>query len=135
MKIPHYMAYVLGPVFILGETARRGLAYFSVNITTMVEDYSAGIFLLIAAVWWSKKYAGAPAVMAAAWGYLTGGMLVPFFAHLEAWLRGTTFRPDHPHDDLHAVIVKGIIWGLCLVCLAITLRNAGVGRRRTDMAG
>ncbi|MFI8608112.1 hypothetical protein ACIGFL_07225 [Pseudomonas sp. NPDC077649] len=128
------MAYVLGLVFIIGETSRRGFAYFSVNITTMVEDYSAGIFLLTAALWWSKKYAKAPALMAAAWGYSAGGMLVPFFAHLEAYVRGATFRPDHLHEDLNAVIAKGIIWGICLACLVITLRNGDVGRQRADMA-
>ncbi len=39
MKVVYYLAYVMAAVFILGETVRRGLSYFSINATTMVEDY------------------------------------------------------------------------------------------------
>ena len=54
MKIAHYMAYVMSFVFIIGETSRRGFEYFSVNATTMVEDYLCGILLLTAAIFWSN---------------------------------------------------------------------------------
>jgi hypothetical protein len=50
-------------------------------------------------------------------------MFVPFFAHLEAFLRKETFRIDHPHEDLNSVIIKGVIWGICLVCFVITMRS------------
>ena len=43
------MAYAMGAIFILGETARRGLDYFAINATTMLEDYGSGILLLLAA--------------------------------------------------------------------------------------
>ena len=132
MKIAHYMAYVMSFVFIIGETSRRGFEYFSVNATTMVEDYLCGILLLTAAIFWSKNYVKAPSLMAAAWGYATGGRFVPFFAHLEAYTQGVTFRVDHPHEDLNSVILKGVIWGICLVCLVITLRNSEIGSHRTD---
>jgi hypothetical protein len=42
MKIVYYLAYVLAAVFLLGETARRGLSYFSINATTMIE-YRRGV--------------------------------------------------------------------------------------------
>jgi hypothetical protein len=61
--------------------------------------------------------------MAAAWGFATGSMFVPFAAHLEAWLRDETFRPDHPHTDIASIILKGVIFAICLVCLVVTLRN------------
>jgi hypothetical protein len=110
-------------VFIAGETLRRGLSSFSVNATTMVEEYVCGVLLLSAAVFWHQKRPVAPKLMAVAWAYATGGMLVPFFTHLEAWLRGATIRPDHPHEDVQSIILKGVIWAICLVFLIVTLRS------------
>jgi hypothetical protein len=123
MKIVYYMTYVMSFVFIVGETSRRGLDYFSINATTMVEDYLCGALLLLAAIFWSKKYQLAPKLMLAAWAYGTGGMFVPFFAHLEAWLRGVTFRVDHPHAEIESVVLKGVIWAICLTCFIVTLRS------------
>jgi hypothetical protein len=123
MKVVYGLTYVMAFVFLVGETARRGIGYFSINATTMIEDYLCGAFLLLAAFVWFKKAAIASPLMAAAWGYATGGMFVPFAAHLEAWLRDETFRPDHPHADTASIIIKGTIWVICLGCLIVTLRN------------
>jgi hypothetical protein len=91
----------------------------------MFEDYSCAVILLLAEWFWFKQSPTAPRWMAAAWGYATGGMFVPFFAHLEAFLRGTTVRPDHPHTDVGSIVTKGIIWAICLVCLVVTVRKEG----------
>jgi hypothetical protein len=123
MRYAYYMTYVMAAVFIVGETARRGIGYMAVNATTMFEDYCGGILLLLAARYWHKRHDMAPALMTAAWGYATGGMFVPFFAHLEAFLRGATFRADHPHGDVNAVIAKAVIWALCLSCLIVSVRS------------
>jgi hypothetical protein len=123
MKVTHYMAYIMSIVFIVGETSRRGFEYFSINASTMFEDYFCGILLLTAAILWSKKNPKAPKFMIAAWAYATGGMFIPFYAHLEAYLRGATFRADHPHDDLNSVILKGTIWSICLIFFFITMRS------------
>jgi hypothetical protein len=132
MKVVYYLTYVMAFVFLAGETARRGIGYFSVNATTMIEDYSCGALMLLAAWVWFKGYDRALQIMTAAWAYATGGMLVPFAAHLEAWLRAETFRPDHPHTDTTSIILKGIIWAICLVCLIVTLRAQ---RSRPAVAG
>ena len=121
MKIVHIVAYIMAFVFIIGETSRRGFDYFSINATTMVEDYLCGALLLWAALFWSQKHKMAPQLMTGAWAYATGGMFVPFFAHLEAWLRGETFRVDHPHTDIGSVVLKGAIWAICLACFTVTL--------------
>lgn len=123
MKIVHYVTYLMSFVFLFGETARRGIGYFSINATTMIEDYLCGALLLTAAILWSKRSLLAPKFMIAAWAYATGGMFVPFAAHLEAWLRGATFRADHPFDDVNSVILKGVIWSICLICFIIVMRN------------
>ena len=124
MKTVYIITYVMAAVFILGETLRRGLSYFSINATTMIAATLCGLLLLAAALVWRSGTAFATTLMTAAWAYGTGGMFVPFAAHLEAWMRGETFRPDHPHEDLNSVILKGVIWAICLACFAVSLMHA-----------
>ena len=123
MRIVYILTYVMAFLFLAGETARRGIGYFAINTTTMLEDYLCGILLLVAAWTWYKRYDIAPKMMAAAWAYALGGMFVPFAAHLEANLRGVTFRPDHPYNDTGAIILKGIMWAVCLICFVIAIKN------------
>lgn len=66
MKFVHYITYLMSFVFLFGETARRGIGYFSINATTMVEDYLCGAILITAAILWSKKHVMAPTMMIAA---------------------------------------------------------------------
>ena len=47
----------MGAIFILGETARRGLDYFAINATTMLEDYGSGVLLILAAAACTAKLA------------------------------------------------------------------------------
>ena len=114
----------MGTMYILGETARRGIDYFSINATTMLEDYGSGILLILAAAACTAKLANSTQYLAGAWGYAAGGMFVPFFAHLEAYLRGATFRPDHPIEDINGIIVKGVIWGICVSLFIASLRDS-----------
>ena len=63
--------------------------------------------------------------------YATGGMFVPFFDHLASYLRVETFGADHPQTNLESVITKGVVWGICLTCLVITMRSIdirGIGK-------
>ena len=124
MKGTQALAYAMGAMFILGETARRGIDYFSVNATTMLEDYGSGILLILAAAACTAKLAHSAIYLAGAWGYAAGGMFVPFFAHLEAYLRGATFRPDHPIEDVNGIIIKGVIWGICISLFIASLRDS-----------
>ena len=129
MKSTQALAYGMGAIFIIGETARRGIGYFSINATTMLEDYGSGILLILAAMACTAKLAQSTVYLAGAWGYSAGGMFVPFFAHLEAYLRGATFRPDHPIEDVSGIIVKGIIWGICVAAFIASLRERSVKAR------
>ena len=121
MKTLPYLTAFMGLFFIAIETLRRGISYFSINATTMIEDYLCGALLLTSAYLWFRSHALAPVMMVVAWAYATGGLLVPFLAHLEASIRGVTFRPDHPHDEVGIIMLKGVIWLLCLVCLIISV--------------
>jgi len=103
MKLLPYVTSFMGLFYFIVETLRRGIGYFSINATTMV----------------------------CAWAYATGAMFVPFSAHFEAWLRETTFRQDHPHDEIGIVILKGLILILSLVCLTISVRIRQSTERRS----
>lgn len=76
MIFVYILTYAMAAVFILGETLGRGLSYFSINATTMVEDYICGALLLSAALIWRSGNTLAPRFMATAWAYGTGGMFV-----------------------------------------------------------
>ena len=123
MKGTQALAYGMGALFIVGETARRGIDYFAINATTMLEDYGSGILLLLAAAACTAKFSQSTIYLAGAWGYSAGGMFVPFFAHLEAYLRGETFRPDHPIEDVSGIMIKGVIWGVCVAAFIASLRD------------
>ena len=60
------MAYAMGTIFILGETARRGIDYFAINATTMLEDYGSGVLLILAAVACTAKLAQSTICLAGA---------------------------------------------------------------------
>lgn len=121
MKTVTILTYLMGVFLIVAETMRRGFEYWSIYATTIIEDYMAGSLLLLAAVCWTKRKAIASKLMPAAWAYTMGMMSTAFIGHLEAWLRGVTIRPSHPHTDIDAVVIKGIIWGISLACFAYTL--------------
>jgi len=112
----------MGLFFITIETLRRGIGYFATNATTMIEDYVCGALLMTAAYLAFRERSSGPVTMVVAWAYATGGLLVPFLAHLEAWMRGVTFRPDHPHDEIGIIVLKGIVWLICVVCLMVSAR-------------
>lgn len=124
MKTVYILNYIMALLFILGETLRRGPSYIFTNTSTMLEDYISGAILLIAAYFWKQKKDNAPNIMVGAWGYATGGMFIPFWAHLEACIRGETICQDHIYSDVEAIILKGLIWIVCISCFIITLKGA-----------
>lgn len=121
MKLIHYLTYGFGIFFILIENLRRGLSYFSINATTMIEDYLMGIILIVVAFIYGKNRELGTKLMIGAWSYAVGGMFVPFAAHLEANLRGVTFRPDHIHTDVHSIILKGVVWLVAVLILGTVI--------------
>ncbi|RJG36329.1 hypothetical protein [Motilimonas pumila] len=123
MKFVYYMTYPMILIYTLGETLRRGVDYFSINATTMLEDYSAAVFFILATWAWVKANENAEKLMLLAWAYAAGGMFVPFFAHLEAFLRGVTFREDHIHTDVGSIVLKGSVWVISVICLFIVMRS------------
>jgi hypothetical protein len=81
-------AILLGVLLPGLETARRGLAYWSVNFTTMFEDYVAGIVLLVAAAGTYKRATWAPAWLIISWSGISFMMLVSTVSQVEKQMRG-----------------------------------------------
>ncbi len=104
------------------------MSYFAVNATTMIEDYLMGVIFIVVALIYGKNRELGTKLIIGAWAYAVGGMFVPFAAHLEAYLRGATFRPDHIHTDVNSIILKGVVWLIAIVMLYLAVKN----RRRLE---
>lgn len=112
-------AFVIGALLPILETCRRGIGHWSVDFTTMFEDYVAGALLLVAA-WAShrgKTWSGLFLVLA--WAYVTGMMGPSFWYQLEETLRGTANEPY----NLVVLAVKLILWAVCVLSLILSFRR------------
>ena len=127
MRFEIIAAFVIGALLPVLETARRGLGHWAINFTTMFEDYLGGALLLIGAwaayraKWWGALF------LALAWGSISGLMTSSFIAQLEATLRGTATEPN----NLLVVLVKFLLWTVCLISVVLSFRSA-YGRVRHE---
>ena len=113
-------ASAVGILLPLLETCRRGISYWSVDFTTMFEDYVAGALLLIGG-WASYRARPWGALfLVLAWAYVAGLMGSSFWSQLEETLRHTASEPD----NLLVVIVKFLLWGTSVVSLFLSFRRA-----------
>lgn len=106
------------------ETARRGISHWTVDFTTMFEDYVAGALLLIGA--WASFRARSWGAMflLLAWGYFTGLMSSSFWYQLEETIRDTSTEPN----NFVVVIVKFLLWLTCVTALVLSFRSARASR-------
>jgi hypothetical protein len=126
-RFPVIAAYAVGVLLPTLETVRRGPGHWRISVATMFEDYVAGLLLLLAAVAASRARPHAPALLLAAWAYVTGMMSSSFWYQLEATLRGADLEPDH----LTVLAVKLLLWTTCLAGSVLSLRQVA-GRSRRD---
>ena len=125
------MRFEIGAAFAIGvllpvlETARRGISHWAINFTTMFEDYLAGALLLVGgwAAYRSKSWG--PVFLVLAWAYFSGLMTSSFVGQLEETLRQAASEPN----NLLVVVVKFLLWSVCVVSLVLSFRTAT--RRRT----
>ncbi len=85
----------------------------------MFEDYVAGALLLIGG--WAS-YQARPwgsVFLVLAWAYVAGLMGSSFWSQLEETLRQTASEPH----NLVVVIVKFLLWGTCVVSLALSFQR------------
>ena len=125
MRFEIIAAFAMGVLLPVLETARRGISHWTINFTTMFEDYLAGVLLLIGG--WSayRSKSWGPAFLVLAWAYFSGLMTSSFVGQLEETLRQTASEPN----NLLVVVVKLLLWSVCVVSLVLSFCTAI--RRRT----
>ena len=120
MRFEIVAAFTIGALVPVLETARRGIDHWTVNFTTMFEDYVAGALLLTGgwAAYRSKSWGAVFLVLA--WAAFSGLMTSSFLGQLEETLRQTASEPH----NLLVVVVKFLLWSVCVVSLVLSFRTA-----------
>ena len=128
MRFEVIAAFAIGVLLPVLETARRGISHWTVNFTTMFEDYLAGALLLVGgwAAYRSKSWSAAFLVLA--WAYFSGLMTSSFVGQLEETLRQTASEPG----NLLVLVVKAVLWSVCVTSLVLSFRTVHKGRLATD---
>ena len=126
MRFEIVAAFAIGILLPVLETARRGITHWTINFTTMFEDYFAGLLLLVGgwAAYRSKSWGTMFLVLA--WAYFSGLITSSFLGQLEETLRGAASEPG----NLMVVIVKSLLWSICVVSLVLSFRTATRGASR-----
>jgi hypothetical protein len=119
------LAVLLGLLLPGLETARRGWDHWSVNFTTMFEDYAAGVALLTAAFAMWRGYRWALAWMIVTWSGISFSLLISTVGQLEAEWRINL----EPHSAT-VLVVKGLL--LLASALALWRSVSGSGTARGD---
>ena len=120
MRFEIIAAFVIGVLLPVLETARRGLSHWTINFTTMFEDYLGGVVLLIGA-WAAYRAKSWGAVfLLLAWAAVSGQMTSSFVAQVEGTLRATATEPN----NLVVVAVKFLLWSVAMTSLVLSFRKA-----------
>lgn len=120
MQKSEHMSFEVAAAFVIGvllpglETLRRGLDEWSIDFTTMFEDYVAGAVLLIGAWAVLRARRWGRVFILVAWSYVMGMMSSSFWYQLEETVRGTVTEPPI------VLIVKMLLWGTCLTAVMLS---------------
>lgn len=120
MRFEIATAFVIGALLPVLETARRGISHWTVNFTTMFEDYAGGALLLIGAWAAYRAKSWGAVLLLMAWGSICGLMTSSFLAQLESTLRGA----ETEQHNLVIVIVKFLLWSVSMTSLVLSFRSA-----------
>lgn len=111
-------AYVMGFALPILETLRRRTNF--AHLAMYVDDYIAGIILLIAAVAVTRGRPWGPALLAGAWGILVGGLYGSFFGQLDNELANDISGLN----NWVVVVIKGIAFAISIVCFVRSVMRA-----------
>ena len=120
MRFEIIAAIVMGVLLPVLETARRGISHWSINLTTMFEDYVAGALLLVGGWAAYRSRSWGPVFLVLAWAYFSGLMTSSFVGQLEETLRQAASEPN----NMLVVVVKFLLWSVCVVSLVLSFRSA-----------
>jgi len=119
MRFEVIAAFAIGVLLPVLETGRRGISTWTINFTTMFEDYLAGALLLVGgwAAYRSKSWGAL--ILVLAWAYFSGLMTSSFVGQLEETLRQTASEPG----NLLVLVVKFLLWSVCVTSLVLSFRT------------
>lgn len=120
-------ATILGVLFPLLETLRRGFGAWLHTPATMLQDYVAGGLLLVAVAAVLAGWRLGWPTMLAACAYATGMMSSSFWGQLEAQLTGVSWEAN----QVLVVAVKSLLWAFPL---AMTVLSARIVASQTGAA-
>ena len=120
MRFEVIAAFIVGALLPVLETARRGITHWTVDFTTMFEDYLGGALLLIGAWAAMRGRSWGVTFLLLAWASLSGLMTSSFVSQLEDTIRQTVTEPN----NFLVVIVKFVLWGTCVTSLILSFRSA-----------
>ena len=120
MRFEVVAAFVIGVLLPVMETGRRGISHWTVNFTTMFEDYLAGALLLVGGWAAYRRKSWGAAFLVLAWAYFAGQLTSSFVGQLEETLRRTASEPG----NLLVLVVKLVLWIICVTSLALSFRTA-----------
>ena len=120
MKFEVVAAFAIGILLPVLETFRRGISHWTVDFTTMFEDYAAGALLLIGgwAAYRGRRWG--VLFLVVAWAAVSGMMSNSLLDQVEGTLRGTS---NEAHNSL-VVIVKFLLCSICVVSLVLAFRKS-----------
>ena len=119
------MRFEVGAAFAIGillpvlETARRGMSHWSVEATTMLEDYLAGAALIAAGVLAERGRSVAIPLLLAAWSGVSGMMTISLVSQVEDTIRAQELEP---HNNV-VLVFKFLLWATCVVALVRSFRH------------
>lgn len=116
-------AFTVGVLLPVLETMRRGFGHWSIEATTMLEDYLAGLVLLIAGLAARRGASFAGALLLAAWAGVSTMMTLSLISQVEDTLRAVDLEPG---NDV-VLGFKLLLWATCAVALVRSFR--AVARR------
>jgi hypothetical protein len=124
MRFEVIAAFIVGALLPVLETGRRGISHWTVDFTTMFEDYLGGALLLIGAWAVARGRSWGATFLLLAWASITGLMTSSFVSQLEDTIRQTAAEP---HNAL-VVSVKFLLWATCVTALVLSFRSTTKAR-------
>src|SRR5882672_4291330 len=118
IKFSRWLAIVGGFVLPLAETIRRWSTWRQ-SPANLFDDYLIGAFLLYGAWRVGKDPRSGQKYLAAAWAFACGLAYASFFGQLQS-LRLHEADPA-PISSEWVLIIKGVLWGLAIVALTMSL--------------
>ena len=120
MKFSRGLAIAGGILVPLLETIRRWSTWRE-SPASFFDDYVVGALLLYGAWRVGRDARSGQKYLAAAWGFSCGLGYASFFGQLESLRLGESDPAPVPSECV--ALIKGVLWGLAIAGLAISLRR------------